>query len=649
MNRASFLPALVFLSLVMSNPVVARTGEVRHVVPFHKTKIVTDPKVGTNSYRQWGAFPSKSTATRRVVLSVTYQCPDSLHCGEWDYIDNVVMGRAGGTGGTSKDLEIARLISPYGWRFDSVWHFTWHCDISDFAAMLHDSVEIVFNHSGYESNTDRGWLVTLDFAVTEGRAPMEFLGVDTLWHGTIPYGDTLKSFDERVPPRRISNTLNAQTARIRILQTGHGMDNLENCAEFCNKYRQVFFDDSLLDTRQIWRKCGANPLYPQGGTWIYDRANWCPGSIVFPDVYDVPIAPSSIHTVRISMQPYLNRKNPTANYCLSSYVFYYKAPWAANDVGLDEIIAPSQMDEYSRMNPICDNPRIVIRNNGKNPLTSVVVRYGFSGGEQQSYRWEGKLESQKTVEVMLPAVLAPDAGKKQFFVRLEMPNGHDDEFSEDNSDSSGVTVPPTYGGPVVVALRTNKDSMSIGYQVINQEGAIVYGHKIGAYHANTLYRDTLRLNDGCYQLSVTDTLGDGLDFWANPEGGFGFVRLLDLNGHLLKSFGSDFGSEINHSFTVINGYVPKPDTAELPIVNLFPIRNPGTFSLEIFLDNPQPDTKIAITTEDGKQIVFTKSFDGVKETIVPIDISGQPDGFYYLKLTAGGKTVSKKFKVKHKG
>ena len=31
-------------------------------------------------------------------------------------------------------------------------------------------------------------------------------------------------------------------------------------------------------TQEIWRDdCGENPLYPQGGTWIYDRANWCPG------------------------------------------------------------------------------------------------------------------------------------------------------------------------------------------------------------------------------------------------------------------------------------------------------------------------------------------------------------------------------------
>ena len=36
--------------------------------------------------------------------------------------------------------------------------------------------------------------------------------------------------------------------------------------------------DSLTHTQFNWDSdCGENPIYPQGGTWIYDRANWCPG------------------------------------------------------------------------------------------------------------------------------------------------------------------------------------------------------------------------------------------------------------------------------------------------------------------------------------------------------------------------------------
>ena len=649
MKKIAIVITLFLTTIIFTAGMKAKDGDILHIISHNKTKVVTSPSTGDTAFPHWTVFPSAKTEYRRAVLYVTYQCPDSLHCGEWDYIDNVILRRVHGANGQSKDIELARLISPYGWRFGSTWHFTWHVDITDFAPLLHDSVEIEFNHSGYEANTDRGWLITLDFALMEGKPAMEFLGIDSLWNGSIPYGDTLKSIDQYLLPKTFSNSTGAEIARIRIVQTGHGMDDQENCSEFCSKYRKVFFDDSLIDQRQIWRRCGTNPLYPQGGTWIYDRANWCPGSMVAPDVYDVLVAVQSTHRIRMEMEPYINHKHPTANYYLHSYLLYYKLSWAENDVSLEEIVAPSTMDEYSRMNPICDNPRIIIRNSGKLLLTSVVVKYALSGEDEALYTWTGRLESQKETAIDLPAALTLKDGQRKFTVSLESPNGKKDEFPEDNSLSSAVTIPPVYGETVVLVMRTNNDSTSNGYQVINHNGSIVHGHKVGAYRANSIYRDTLHLMTGCYQLLVSDTVGDGLDFWANPEGGYGFVRLLDLKGRLLKSFGSDFGSEINHYFSVMEGYEPKASKDTLPLVNVFPIRNAGKFSVELFFNDPQQNVVVSIDSENSVKNVFEKSYHDVKEGIFPIDISSQPDGFYYLKVTAGDRTVWRKFKVKHKG
>ena len=30
----------------------------------------------------------------------------------------------------------------------------------------------------------------------------------------------------------------------------------------------------------VWKDCGMIPIYPQGGTWPFDRAGWCPGTKV---------------------------------------------------------------------------------------------------------------------------------------------------------------------------------------------------------------------------------------------------------------------------------------------------------------------------------------------------------------------------------
>ncbi|HMD13685.1 MAG TPA: hypothetical protein VKI62_03590, partial [Bacteroidota bacterium] len=85
----------------------------------------------------------------------------------------------------------------------------------------------------------------------------------------------------------------------------------------------------------------------------------------------------------------------------------------------------------------------------------------------------------------------------------------------------------------------------------------------------------------------------------------------------------------------------------LPLVNPFPIRNPGIFSLEIF--NNEPDSvDIVIQKADTNDTVFHQQYANIKESFLPIDISSQPDGFYYVKVTAQGVTATRKIRVRHK-
>ncbi|HMD13795.1 MAG TPA: peptide-N-glycosidase, partial [Bacteroidota bacterium] len=89
----------IFISLVLfafSYSSFAENGKTVHVVSHNKTKVITDPSKGVNAYKHWSVFPSKRIMYRRAMLFVTYQCPESLHCGEWDYIDNIYLRRIGG-------------------------------------------------------------------------------------------------------------------------------------------------------------------------------------------------------------------------------------------------------------------------------------------------------------------------------------------------------------------------------------------------------------------------------------------------------------------------------------------------------------------------------------------------------------------------
>jgi hypothetical protein len=634
------------LILVIPGTSIGQRGRTDHIIPHNRTKVLTDPSKGFNNFCRWAVFPSASQQVRKIVLSITYQCPDSMHCGEWDYVDAVYLTRSGGVGAKKQRIELARMISPYGWRFGSTWKFTWHTDVTDFAMLLRDSCEVEFYHSGYESNTDRGWLVTLDFAVTEGKPVMECLGMDTLWTGNFPYGDTLHPISDWLQPRTINSGKRSGVIRMRILQTGHGMDEKENCAEFCSKWRRVYFDSVLADERQVWRKCGDNPLYPQAGTWIFNRANWCPGAVVYPDIVDFPVKPKSRHSLLFEMQPYSCPQKPTAVYNISTCLFRYTSPWAKNDVSLEEIITPGRDDEYSRSNPACSNPRIIIKNNAREPLKSLYIVYAAGDEQLRDYNWRGLLAPLHSVEITLPGLISRLEGKQNFKVELFNPNGHKDEYPYDNSLSSDIILAPAYGPDIILEFRSNHDSTHNSYRVISGDGKVVRDRQPGTMKSNTLYQDTLHLAPGCYQLSVSDTAGDGLDFWFNPEGGYGYVRLLDLKGRLIKSFGSDFGSSVSHWFSVEEGASSPIAFNELPIVNAFPVRNPGKFHLEIFFNEPK-NVRVKIFNADSTVTVFEKYYPELKSDFLPVDISAEPDGYYYIQVVADDRITRRKIKVKH--
>ncbi len=637
---------IIIVILFVAKISSADFGDSIHIITHNKKLVVTDPSKGFNSFSEWGVFPSASTSYRKAILNITYECPDGLHCGEWDYIDNIILRRSGGKNAGTLDYEIARMISPYGWRFGPDWKFSWHADITDFALLLHDSVEIEFIHTGYENDKDRGWLITLDFILIEGTPANEITGIRKLWSGTFPYGDTIKSVEDYLTPVILFKGQDADIARLKITQTGHGMDDLENCAEFCAKHRDIFVDGKLLDRKKIWKECGDNPLYPQAGTWIFDRANWCPGAIVNPDNYDIRLNGKDSVIIDVNMDEYVNHSKPTANYHFSSFALFCKEPWAENDVAIEEIISPSASDENSRFNPTCSNPNIVIKNNGRNNLNSVEVMYGIEGEITYTYKWNGDLLPSESQKITLPGIFYSLAGAGNFIVTLSNPNEITDEYPYDNQLVSSTLQTPVYER-FILAFHTNKDSASTIYKITDADGNIVKELQPELLSANTLYRDTVDLPPGCYTLAVTDTAGDGLDFWFNPDGGYGYIRLLDIDGRLIKSFNSDFGSGIIHNFMVSDELLTSFTSETLPIVNPFPVRNPGIFVLDVFLDEPENIT-VTILSEKG-EIVYEQISENFKEGIMDIDISSQPDGFYFVKVVTSDGTVEKKIKLKRDG
>lgn len=628
-----FLKLFAFLPfMLMAGTMNAASGDTLNVKAFEKETIVTDPAKGQNSYRKWAVFPKENIPIRQIVMKVTMGCPDSMRCADWDYMDRISLRRRGGLKGKDENYELGRMLTPYGGAFSKNWNFTWQVDVSDFAMLLRDSVEIEYTHNGYEPNNDRGWAVTVEFQLMKGQPHRVPVSIQKLYDGTFPYGDSSKPITGYLTPVAFSKAEGADFGVIRIVQTGHGMDRPDGCAEFCNKYRDVFVDGELLGRKSMWKKCGDNPLYPQAGTWPLDRANWCPGDLVAPDLYYLPHLKDK-HSFLLSMEEY-TATAPQATEVISAYLIQYKTGKKKNLVSLEEVVSPNDNELYARHNPASFGPAIVVKNREQSSIYSLDISYGTKGFPKSMFRWTGAIGAFDTARIILPGVIRADEGQNTFEVSIERINGKKDSYDSDNRLQTTFTKAPVLDSVIVLKLLTNKNAGENAYVLQNAESEQLYARKLGELKPETEYVDTFQLAPGAYQFLLKDTAGNGLEFWFASRAGRGLAYLLNRQGKMVKSFESDFGNFSAYSF-----YVGAPVSA-LPgdefQIGLFPTRTVNSTTLDYFANDPE-DVVVRLVSDPGGEVLEEHHYKKLKSGLFTYDLSHYKPGRFYIKVFVNGQ------------
>ncbi|MFI5141250.1 MAG: peptide-N-glycosidase F-related protein [Bacteroidia bacterium] len=632
----------------------AQIGDTMHVKPLNQITVVTNPGTGSNGYKGWGVFPDTSKHVRKIIVTLNYKCAPGMNCGAWDYIDNLYLRRLGGVNHSSQNTEIVRFITPYGGGFNrTTWGFSWHMDVTDYTMFLHDSVEVEYVHGGYEG-TNVGWQVTVDFAVINGDPIANPISFNQLWNGSFNYGDTAHPIQNYLTPDTIMIDPAAVITKIRTIHTGHGEDT-NNCSEFCPTTRTIKIDGNIVSTRNRWRTCGDNALYPQAGSWIYDRANWCPGSIVQPDfVLSTTLTPGNKHSFEFVMPAYTggmaSNGNGFAYEAIDAQLFQYKGINRSIDASIEEVYQPSNMPEYSRRNPACDNPRILVRNNGSTVISSLDIKYGLKGSSFQTYTWNGTLNFADTATVLLPNISFPSTTTTSAVFQAYINNingGQTDQYHYDDTAKVQLTnLPPIYDTTFMVYLNCN-NNLEDSYYVIDAQGNVVHSRLAANLQANFVYKDTLHLLPGCYTLVLYDTGGDGLNTSFNTAQGQGAFMLRKIGGvpggYYYKVFNPDFGSFTQLSFFAV------PHAFATSIQD---VKNNSDFNMAVF---PNPTMGKAVieynVSQDshptlflfnalGQQLMQTNLISS--EKLYETDLSSLSNGFYYLKLqTEQGCSIKK--------
>jgi hypothetical protein len=526
-------------------------------------------------------------------------------------------------------VELGRYITPYGIGLtlgDDGW--AWVYDVTDYLPLLRDSVELEAGN----------WqeLLDLKFAFIHGTPPRDVERVEAFWRGS--YG--LAGFDLAVEPHTFTPAPGEEGFRLLTRASGHGFGSGNNCAEFCNNIHSVRVDGTLVDSWQIMRECGDNPLYPQGGTWIYDRAGWCPGAPV--DTREIELTPHVATDEPFTVE-YDILYDPYGNYVMEGQIVAYGPPNFTHDVELMDILAPTDDKLQSRWNPVCEGARIRIRNTGSEPLTSCTFTCAVTGGAPQTFAWEGSLAFLETAVVDLPytdPVLTEGGDELPLTFSVEVTSPLDGQTSNNASSTTFHRV-PTWSYPdlddnrVIVWTKTNNVPWETSVRLTDVAGEVVWSRTYA--EANTTFRDTLSLNAGCYRIEVLDTDDDGQDFWANDDGS-GYTRIKRVAGGNFVNFEPDFGRSISQAFHFATNLVSVASPAAPAAVPaaLVARPNPTSGTVHILPTGFRSDAALEWTLLDASgRPVRTGRWSHPGSDGVLLDLTDVPAGLYAVQVRQG--------------
>jgi hypothetical protein len=448
-------------------------------------------------------------------------------------------------------IELGRLITPYANsgapRTPLTWKQRYYFDVTDYVSVLKNSATMRLVYQGYSG----GFTGNIRFAFIEGTPSRPVKGITKLWDGSFNYGNTADPIDSHLPAKTITVPAGTQSAEMKFTVTGHGSDG-NYCSEFCSKYYNVKQNGSQLAQKQIWKDdCGFNHLYPQSGTWIYDRANWCPGEQIKTAVFKFPAVTASTtsYTADVDFEPYTLSGTGTPSYIVSGYMVHYGAYTYTVDASFEDIIAPTNYEGYFRNNPTAGKPVFKVKNTGATTINSIGFQYAIIGFAMQSYTATGLSIAPGEEAILEMPVLAnfnntPQGSSNKFIASIVTVNGAADGEAQNNSLSSTFTSAPDWPSQFYIRIRTNNLPAETSWKLEDMSGNTVKERYPTA--AITFYNDLVGpLSAGTYKLTVTDAGCDGLYWWANASStGLGAIFAQTADGTAIIPFTNGLPSVI---------------------------------------------------------------------------------------------------------
>jgi hypothetical protein len=547
---------LLMVSVFLQTPGLAQTWS-EDTLRLNPITFEDPSPVGWNAqYKTVINFPDGDNKWSQILMVQTLKCDsatagDKYPCGEWDYIWNTFIEVP--QGDSTELFTLGSFVTPYGKRLhlggENGWE--WIYDISEYAPLLKGERELVTGNNQE--------LLNLEFVFIKGTPARKVISVQNVY----PYGQFKYEYlatDSLLKEREIILSVAAEGFRLKAIISGHGHAGPHNCCEWDRKTHSYRVNGWQTYRWDVWKDCGNNPIYPQGGTWPFDRAGWCPGSKVDEYEFELSpkVSPGDTITLDYSIEPIRDNGEKDGTFRMSHQLFSYGPPNFKHDAAVVDIITPNSADQYSRYNPNGGNPIIVIQNRGKYPLRDVSIKYGVKGYRKKNLNWTGNMNFLETEKVTLPALNWKKMRKSGIFeVEIYFQDDLKDEYPQNNVLKAHFIKPKSLPQQFVLSIQTNNLGRAAenSFTISDVSGMVWYFED--GFKDSTNYRLPVELSRGSYQFKFNDDMEDGISsHWWNrqlaPEqvGTDGLVQIESVAGDTLVKFPSDFGQELRLNFIV---------------------------------------------------------------------------------------------------
>ena len=518
--------------------------------------------------------------------------------------------------------QIQNYVTPYGIGLSlGPSGFRWVYDVTDYRPLLNDTIEF--------SAGNQQELIDVKFIMIKGTPPRDVLDFETIWRGDYSHANIAN--DVSLPEVKKVLIPNAAQYKIKTRTTGHWFGGFQNCAEFCPKLHHLKINGVKEFEWLNWKECSNNPVVAQGGTWIYDRAGWCPGTFGTTFNHELTGLANPGDSVNIDYGMEVTAGGMEGNYRLTVQLVSYGDNNFQNDAGITDVLAPNNWEYHNKINPMCDQPKIVLTNTGSLDLETAQIEYWICGGPHEFYTWNGQLkfEESTTVELPISGISFWDHSQfcKTFHVSITSVNGVADEYTYNNHYKTEFESPPVYPNDLILWFRSNNAGNENQLYVKDINDSIIFSRT--SFTNNTLYKDTIHLTTGCYKVELIDTDEDGLYFFANNDG-TGIFSIRKVSGAPLKGFESDFGDKLEHYFSVGYG-VNINETFKEVNFKLYP--NPVNELINLELNGFVDKVEVEIFDALGKLVIKDSFINQEHITTKKISFIDRNKGMYYIKIS----------------